>query len=215
MGVERTLRTEELSGDVQGLTSHNDNLLSVEQLLSHSAGQPTKEVTLAIDRDLLPTHKPLVILLSSPSLHPLKFSQQKCVDVAKLKQRRRGANLRLARRSTCCPTSRGMRRQASKGCRYPLPSILVEEVVVFVVGIVLGFFGARSRSPNCEGRLAWFFSLRSRTRANTLKIFKFKLGEGKRLKFNTFFREDELIVTCLHQCLIEHFMFICAVVRSS
>ena len=52
MGVERTLRTEELSRDVQGLTSHNDNLLSVEQLLGHSAGQPTKEVALAIDCDL-------------------------------------------------------------------------------------------------------------------------------------------------------------------
>ena len=51
-GIERTLRTEELSTDVQGLASHNDNLLTVEQLLSHSAGQPTKEVTLAIDRDL-------------------------------------------------------------------------------------------------------------------------------------------------------------------
>ena len=51
-GVERTLRTEELSGDVQGLASHNNDLLAVEELLSHSAGQPTKEVTLAIDRDL-------------------------------------------------------------------------------------------------------------------------------------------------------------------
>jgi hypothetical protein len=52
MGVERTLRTKELSRDVQGFASHNDNFLTVEQLLSHSAGQPTKKVTLAIDRDL-------------------------------------------------------------------------------------------------------------------------------------------------------------------
>jgi hypothetical protein len=50
--VERTLRTEELSRDVQGLASHNNDLLAVEQLLGHSAGQPTKEVTLAIDSDL-------------------------------------------------------------------------------------------------------------------------------------------------------------------
>jgi hypothetical protein len=51
-GVERTLSTEEFAGDVEGLASHNDNLLSVEQLLSHSTGQPTKEVTFAIDSDL-------------------------------------------------------------------------------------------------------------------------------------------------------------------
>lgn len=38
LDVERTLRTEELSGDVQGLASHNDNLLAVEELLGHSAG---------------------------------------------------------------------------------------------------------------------------------------------------------------------------------
>ena len=52
MGLKRTLRTEELSGDVQGLASHNNDLLAVEELLSHGAGQPTKEVTLAIDSDL-------------------------------------------------------------------------------------------------------------------------------------------------------------------
>ncbi len=51
-GVKRTLRTEELSRDVQGLAAHNDDLLAVEQLLGHGAGQPTKEMTLAIDRDL-------------------------------------------------------------------------------------------------------------------------------------------------------------------
>jgi hypothetical protein len=51
--VRRTLRTEELSRDVQGLASHNYDLLAIEQLLSNSAGQPTKEVTLAIDRDLV------------------------------------------------------------------------------------------------------------------------------------------------------------------
>lgn len=50
--AERTLRTEELSGDVKGLGSHDDNLLAVEQLLGDSAGEPTKEVTLGIDRDL-------------------------------------------------------------------------------------------------------------------------------------------------------------------
>lgn len=50
--MERTLRTEELARDVEGLTSHNDDLLAVEQLLSDSAGQATKEVSLAVDDDL-------------------------------------------------------------------------------------------------------------------------------------------------------------------
>jgi len=53
--VKRTLRTEELSRDVQGLASHNDDLLAIEQLLSNSACQPTEEMTLAIDRDLSQT----------------------------------------------------------------------------------------------------------------------------------------------------------------
>lgn len=54
---ERTLRAEELAGDVEGLTSHNDDLLTVKQLLGNSAGQATKEVSLAVDDDLLKTFK--------------------------------------------------------------------------------------------------------------------------------------------------------------
>jgi hypothetical protein len=49
---ERTLRAEELAGDVEGLTSHNDDLLTVKQLLGNSAGQATQEVSLAVDDDL-------------------------------------------------------------------------------------------------------------------------------------------------------------------
>ena len=77
----------------------------------------------------------------------------------------------------------------------------MEEVVVFVVGIVLGFFGARSRSPNCEGRLASFFSLRSHTRANTLKFFKLNSDKGMtRVNFGIqcILNEDNLIV-CPHR----------------
>lgn len=55
-GVERTLRAEELAGDVEGLTSHNDDLLAVKQLLGNSAGQATKEVSLAVDDDLFQSH---------------------------------------------------------------------------------------------------------------------------------------------------------------
>lgn len=59
-GVERTLRTEELSGDVEGFTSHNDDLLAFEELLSHGAGKATEQVTLAINNDLF--KKPTVSL---------------------------------------------------------------------------------------------------------------------------------------------------------
>lgn len=55
-GGERTLRAEELAGDVESLTSHNDDLLAVEQLLGNSAGQATKEVSLAVDNDLSQSH---------------------------------------------------------------------------------------------------------------------------------------------------------------
>jgi hypothetical protein len=68
MGAEHTLRTEELSRDVQGLASHNDDLLTVSQLLSHSAGQPTKEVTLAVDGDLF--HPVVSRLLETPLAIP-------------------------------------------------------------------------------------------------------------------------------------------------
>lgn len=49
MGGGRTLCAEELAGDVQGLTSHDDDLLAVEQLLGDSAGKATEQVPLAVD----------------------------------------------------------------------------------------------------------------------------------------------------------------------
>lgn len=49
---KRTLRTEELARDVEGFTSHDDDLLAHKQLLRNSAGQATKEVSLAVDDDL-------------------------------------------------------------------------------------------------------------------------------------------------------------------
>jgi hypothetical protein len=52
VGVVLQLRTEELAGDVEGFTSHNDDLLAVKQLLSNSAGQATKKVSLAVNDDL-------------------------------------------------------------------------------------------------------------------------------------------------------------------
>lgn len=49
---KRTLRAEELAGDVKSLTSHDDDLLTVEQLLGDSAGKTTKKVSLAVNDDL-------------------------------------------------------------------------------------------------------------------------------------------------------------------
>jgi len=46
---ERTLGAEELSRDVQGLAAHNDNLLSVEELLGDGAGEATEQVPLAVN----------------------------------------------------------------------------------------------------------------------------------------------------------------------
>jgi hypothetical protein len=51
-GGLRTLSTEELSGDVQGLGADDDDLLAAEQLLSDNAGQTAQKVALAIDDDL-------------------------------------------------------------------------------------------------------------------------------------------------------------------
>ena len=49
---KRTLRTEELAGDVEGFTSHNDDLLAIQQLLGDDTGQATEKVSLAINDDL-------------------------------------------------------------------------------------------------------------------------------------------------------------------
>jgi hypothetical protein len=48
-GCVRTLRAEELAGDVEGLASHNDDLLAVEELLGDGAGKATEQVALAVD----------------------------------------------------------------------------------------------------------------------------------------------------------------------
>lgn len=51
-GGLRTLSTEELSGDVQGLGADDDDLLAAKQLLGDDAGQTAQKVALAIDDDL-------------------------------------------------------------------------------------------------------------------------------------------------------------------
>lgn len=51
----RTLRPEKLARDVESFTADYHNLLTIEQLLSHGAGQATKEVPFAIDNNLSTT----------------------------------------------------------------------------------------------------------------------------------------------------------------
>lgn len=46
---ERTLCAEELARDVKSLTSHDDDLLTVEELLGDGAGEATEQVALAVD----------------------------------------------------------------------------------------------------------------------------------------------------------------------
>ena len=52
IGNRRTLRAEELAGDVEGLAADDDDLLAVEELLGDDAGEATEEVALAVNDDL-------------------------------------------------------------------------------------------------------------------------------------------------------------------
>ena len=51
VGVVLELRAEELARDVEGLAADNNNLLTIEKLLSDDGGETAKEVALAIDDD--------------------------------------------------------------------------------------------------------------------------------------------------------------------
>lgn len=50
--MQRTLSAEELSRDVEGLAANDNDLLSLEELLSNGRGETTEEMALAIDGDL-------------------------------------------------------------------------------------------------------------------------------------------------------------------
>jgi hypothetical protein len=55
----RTLRAEELSRDVEGLAAHDNDLLTIEQLLRDRAGQATEQVALSVN-DLAPVSSVLL-----------------------------------------------------------------------------------------------------------------------------------------------------------
>lgn len=86
--IKRTLRTEELAGDVEGFTSHDDDLLAIEQLLGNSASQATKEVSLAVNDDLLNIAKK-----AKSALHPETHRNQQFID--DIKQKNNGCVFRL------------------------------------------------------------------------------------------------------------------------
>lgn len=69
-GRLRTLRTEELSRDVQRLAADDDDLLAAEQLLGNNAGKTAQEVALAINDDLDGTQ----LSASRPYLHGVMCS---------------------------------------------------------------------------------------------------------------------------------------------
>ena len=53
-GLEvRTLRSEELAGDVEGFAADDDDFLAVEQLFGDGAGEAAEEVAFAVDHDLM------------------------------------------------------------------------------------------------------------------------------------------------------------------
>jgi hypothetical protein len=72
----RTLSTEELSRDVEGLAAHDNNLLSLEELLRNGRGEATEKVALAIDGDLFST--PVSFLFPLSSIFPKVSSFRKC-----------------------------------------------------------------------------------------------------------------------------------------
>ena len=127
--VKRTLRTEELSRDVQGLASHNDDLLAIEQLLSNSACQPTEEMTLAIDRDLCHTVESASIAQIALILDPQSFFHR----VDNREMRSGAGDLRLARRSTFLSCFTMVRRQMSEGLPVSSTFVMVEGWCRFVV----------------------------------------------------------------------------------
>jgi hypothetical protein len=52
----RTLRSEELAGDVEGFAADDDDFLAVEQLFGDGAGEAAEEVAFAVYHDLAYMH---------------------------------------------------------------------------------------------------------------------------------------------------------------
>lgn len=79
--MQRTLSAEELSRDVEGLAANDNDLLSLEELLSNGRGETTEEMALAIDGDL--QYAPSASILSAlfvPMYFGILSSQCICFD---------------------------------------------------------------------------------------------------------------------------------------
>lgn len=79
--MQRTLSAEELSRDVEGLAANDNDLLSLEELLSNGRGETTEEMALAIDGDL--QYAPSASVLSAlfvPMYFGILSSQCICFD---------------------------------------------------------------------------------------------------------------------------------------
>lgn len=105
IGSVRTLRAEELAGDVEGLAADHNDLLAVEELLGDDAGKATKEVALAVNDDL--ASSVLATRISQACSPPRDPSQVPC-----LRGRLRG----------CCCASVVVGRFSRSWRRYALES---------------------------------------------------------------------------------------------
>lgn len=74
IGNVRTLRAEELAGNVEGLAADHNDLLAVEELLGDDAGKATEEVALAVNDDLASSMLATRVCVSQfavpPGTHP-------------------------------------------------------------------------------------------------------------------------------------------------
>lgn len=102
----RTLRAEELAGDVELLAADNDNLLAVQKLLRDRRGQAAEKVALAVDDNLCIFHQPWLSCTQFPR------------------------SIRLVRRRAIMFRCRGMRTTGSK------VDILLRLVRVVIDGLV-------------------------------------------------------------------------------
>lgn len=91
----RTLRAEELAGDVEVLATDDNDLLAVEELLGDDAGQAAQQVALAIDHDLFKSPvSGLRLQLSEALDHAVAAGRIRCKSVGrpKVASRIRGGN---------------------------------------------------------------------------------------------------------------------------
>lgn len=76
----RTLRAEELAGDVEGLAADNNDLLTAQKLLGDNRGQTAKEMALAINDDL--EEESMSVVCPVPSVASCLVPYRECPSLA-------------------------------------------------------------------------------------------------------------------------------------